>query len=133
MEDARSLFGPAVWIAIAVILALFAGAIWYALVRPVTPRVAYGTIVGKTYQPAGEYERIRSGPRREFWSSDRIRLPEGYLFDIRLENDAHLRYSLELHAAARFEPGMRVQIQYDERSLPFLWTRAYIRDMKAAQ
>src|SRR5262249_17211105 len=53
------------------------------VVRPVGVRSDLGTIVSKTFQPSQSYTRVRAG-RREFWSAEKIRMPDSYVFLIRL-------------------------------------------------
>ncbi|MFL6449152.1 MAG: hypothetical protein ACJ746_15915 [Bryobacteraceae bacterium] len=115
----------------AVTLAVVSVLIWWVLVRPISPQSAIGTIVGKTYHAPGEYTRLRTGPRREVWSREKINLPEGYVFDIDLGNAKLVHYGLSDGAAAEFNIGQKVRIEYEERKLPYVWKRAYVRKMMA--
>lgn len=111
---------------------VLAALIWYGLVRPREPRLVYGTILSKRYVPAGEYTRFRTGPRREVWSTERIPLPESYLFEIRLDDGTQVQYRLSAAQAAEFDPGQKVKVLVEERNLPLVWKRLYVREMAAA-
>ena len=110
-----------------------AALIWYGLVRPREPRLAYGTILSKRYTPAGEYTRLRTGPRREVWSTEKIPLPESYVFEIRLDDATQVRYRLSTTQAAEFDIGQKVKVRLEERGIPLLWKRMYVREIAAIQ
>lgn len=110
---------------------ILAAGIWFVLVRPVTPGVAFGMIVSKTFQAAEAYTRVRSGPRREFWSEEKFRIPASYVFAIRLDDTSEVHYRLEATAAAEFSIGQKVQVRLEERGIPLLWKRMYVRQIAA--
>jgi hypothetical protein len=101
-------------------------------VRAGVPHSANGTIVGKTFQAAGEYTRVRSGPRREFWSTEKIALPESYVFEIRLADATQVWYNLNSAAAAEFDVGQKVKLRLEERGIPLVWKRVFVREMAPA-
>jgi hypothetical protein len=131
--DSRNIFGPAMWLAISVALLILAAVVWFVLVRPVSARSGLGTIVGKTFQPSQPYTRVRSGPRREFWSEEKIQMPDSYLFAIRLDDASEVHYRLDAAAAAEFSIGQRVKVRLEERSIPLLWKRVYVREIAAVK
>jgi hypothetical protein len=111
---------------------ILAAGVWFVLVRPVTARSHLGTIIGKTFQAAQTYSRVRSGPRREFWSEEKIPIPDSYLFAIRLADNTEVYYRLNAAAAGAFDVGQRVKLLLEERSIPLVWKRLYIREMAPA-
>jgi uncharacterized OB-fold protein len=110
---------------------ILAAGIWFVLVRPVRARSAEGTVVGKTFQASQTYTRVRSGPRREFWSTEKVQMPDSYLFAIRLDDASEVHYRLDAAAAAEFSIGQKVKVRLEERSIPLLWKRVYVREIAA--
>jgi hypothetical protein len=108
---------------------ILAAGIWFVLVRPVIARSDVGTIVGKTFQASHAYTRVRSGPRREFWSEEKIQIPDSYLLAIRLDDGSKIHYRLEAVAAAQFSTGQKVKVLSEERNVPLLWKRIYVREI----
>jgi hypothetical protein len=109
----------------------FAALIWYGLVRPREQRLAYGTILSKSHAAAGEYTRLRTGPRREVWSTEKIPLPESYVFEIRLDDGTQVQYRLSA-GQAEFDIGQKVKVLLEQRSIPLVWKRMYVREIAAA-
>lgn len=124
--------GLLLWFISALGLVLAVG-IWLVLVRPVRVRSDQGTIFGKTFQPAQAYTRVRSGPRRDFWSAEKVQMPDSYLFAIRLDDASEVHYRLEAAAAAEFSIGQKVKVRLEERSIPLLWKRVYVREIAAVK
>jgi hypothetical protein len=115
---------------ISVVALLFAGAMWYAFVRPMPQVSCSGTITGKTFQPAHTIKRFQGGAKREIWTQQDIRVPDSYVFAIRLENlPTELHYAVPKAAGESYDVGQRVSIRYVERSIPLLWKRIHVTDM----
>jgi hypothetical protein len=111
----------------------FSGFIWYAFLRPVPELSGIGMIVNKTFQPARTIQRYEVGPRRESWGQDKIVIPEGYLFDLRVEGlPSALQYSLPALAAERYSLGQKVWIRYVDRGIPMIRKRIQVTQMVAA-
>lgn len=123
--------GILLWIMAGLGLILAAG-IWLVLVRPVRVRSDLGTIVGKTFQPSRAYTRVRSGPRRELWSAEKVQIPDSYVFAIRLDDGSEVHYRLDAAAAAEFNIGQKVKVRLEERSIPLFWKRMFVREILAA-
>jgi hypothetical protein len=117
---------------LAVCFAVVALMVWWVFLRQVERKTAAGVIAQKTFKPAGSYWQYPTGNRTNFWTPTRIPIAESYVFAIRLEGHAaEAWFALNTTAAARFEVGQRVQIEYEERALPPVWRRVYVLDMKA--
>jgi hypothetical protein len=110
---------------------ILAAGIWFVLVRPVRVRSDLGTIVGKTFQASQPINRVRSGPRREFWTTERIQMPDSFLFAIRLDDASEVHFRLDAAAAAEFDIGQKIKVGLEERSIPLLWKRVYVREIAA--
>lgn len=119
-------------LAVAVCAALLAGAIYFVLVRPVESRTVSGAIIEKTYADERTITRTNAGPRRELWTQNRIKIPEGYIFTIRLANGGDVYFMVEKTAGEPFQVGQKVQVSYDERGIPPLWTKRFVRSMTPA-
>ncbi len=112
----------------AVFLAAAAG-IWLVLLRPVPARTATGVIRSKTFAPAGEYVRYESGNRYAQRTS--IPMAEHFVLGIQVPGRSEeLRYPVDPRAAATFEIGETVRVQYLERGLRPFWQRAYVTDVQ---
>jgi hypothetical protein len=106
------------------------GGIWLVLLRPVPLKTAIGTIVKKTFKPAGTYWQHPVGVNRGFRTATPIPIADAYVFEVALgEFESPVFYSLNTVASQAFEVGSRVQIRYQERSIPFIWKRVYVVDM----
>jgi len=111
---------------------IVATGVWFVLVRPVRVRSDLGTIIGKTFQAAQTYTRVRTGPRRELWSTEKIQMPDSYLFAIRLDDASEVNFRLNAAASAQFDIGQKVKVRLEERSIPLVWKRRYVREIAAA-
>ena len=129
----RLLLPPPLLVGIAILGLILAAGIWFVLVRPVRARSELGTIAGKTFQPSRPYTRVRSGPRREFWSEEKFQIPDSYVFAIRLDDTSEVHYRLDATAAAEFSIGQKVRVRLEERGIPLLWKRMYVREIAAIQ
>jgi hypothetical protein len=119
------------WMTIIAVFALaVAGLMFYVFVRPAAQRIATGTITGKSFEDARTISRANASPRREDWTVSERKLPQGFLITIRLDDPAgEVRYRMERVAAQRFEVGERVSVRFEERGIPPLWSKRYVRDI----
>jgi len=119
---------------LAAVFGLISVLIWFVFLRPVAKRSAVGVIRNKQFKPAGEYWQQPAGQRGGFWTPTRIPIAECYVFEIQVEGWPDVAHaSLNTVAAREFEVGQRVNIEYQERGIPFLWKRAYVLDMTPAK
>jgi hypothetical protein len=119
-------------LAAAIVFGLATGVVWFAFLRPIPTRSAVGTIVRKTFQPEATYWQFHSGANRGFRTPNAITLAEAYVFEVTVEGwDSLVRHALNTKASEGFREGDRVQIRYQRRGLPPLWSRIYIFEMTA--
>ena len=117
---------------IAILFALVAIAVCAIFLRPVPIRTGFGKITNKTFKPAGTYWQYPAGIDRGFHTATPIPLAEAYVFQIALDRyDRPVFFSLNTVASRNFDVGQTVQINYQERSLPFSGTRLYILNMES--
>ena len=117
----------------AVVLAVFAGAMWVGFVRPAQRETAYGKITAKVHKAAGTYQQTPSGANRGFRTPNRIPIEESYLFNIALDGMSDpVATALNVVMSRQFEEGQRVQVAYERRGIgPFL-RRIRVVEMKPA-
>lgn len=123
-----------VWLAISVFFALVGGAIWWVFLRSVPRRTATGTLVAKTHKPAGVYMQAQTGSRQGFWTPTPIPIAECYVIQLRLENAPLVEawYSLGATAAANYEVGQHVEVDFEVRGIPGIWRRLVILALRPA-
>src|ERR1700761_4416646 len=93
-------------------------------------RAGIGKIVNKSFKPAGTYWQYPAGADRGFRTATPIPIAEAYVFEIGLEPDGRrIFYSLNTVASKDYEVGQNVQINYQERTIPFTGTRVYVVSM----
>ncbi len=118
----------------ALFFAALAAGIWFVLLRPVPRHSALGAIVSKTFKPAGTYWQYPVGARPGLRVANPIPISECYVFEVKAEGmPAPVHYPLNTVASEQFRVGQRVQIEYQERSIPVLWKRVYVLDMRAIE
>jgi hypothetical protein len=116
---------------IAILFAIVAVGIWLVFLRPVPLQKATGTIKYKIFKPAGEYVQYPVGLNRGFMLPTKIPIAESYIFGIQIDGSGEVGgYALNTVASKEFEVGKRVDIDYQERSIPLLWRRLYVLDMR---
>jgi hypothetical protein len=114
----------------AAVATVFAGAMWYAFVRPLPQLSATGVITNKTFVAARNIQRFQGGPRSETWSQETFKIPEGYLFDIRVEGLlTTLQYSLPALGAEKYNVGQKVSVRYAERGIAPFWKQILVTEM----
>jgi len=120
----------AVLFTFAAIFAVFAGGMWLVFLRPVERRTAQGTITHKIFKPAGQYVQYPVGMRDSFYSPSTIPIAECYVFAIHLDQPPlDVGYALNSIASRDFEVGQKVNLVYQERSVPFMGRRIYVLQM----
>lgn len=117
---------------IALVAVLLAAGFYFALVRPLSTGEAAGIITQKIFADERTITRVNAGPRRELWTQNRIRIPAGYIFTIRLADGGDVHYLIEKTAGERLQVGEKVSVTYDERGIPPLWTKRFVRSMTPA-
>ena len=105
--------------------------VWWVFLRPVPVVVGQGMVRNKTYRPAGTYVQYPVGDRQGFWAPTAIPTAEHVVLDISVEGQSEeLRYPVSPNAAANFDIGQHVAVEYQERGLPPFWRRSYVLDVK---
>lgn len=129
----RPLMSAYIALPLALILVIFAGVVWYALVRPVAEKSGTGIITDRTFRAA---ERVERSTPQTIRSLDRYpqelkyRLPDRYVLDIRLENKNRIvRFWVPALPSQSVEIGQRVNVVYLERRIPFLWEKIYVKQI----
>ena len=118
---------------VAALASIAAATLFSVFVRSTEALPAVGTIVAASLEQPRTSPRLNASPRREDWSVSERKIPESYRFIIKLDHpQAEVRYLLEKVAGERFQPGDRVTITYEERGVPPLWTKRYVRSMALA-
>ena len=124
---------PSIALFLAVLVLLSAGAMWYALVRPVPRQAATGVIASKTFQPAHNIKRFPGGAGRESWTQEEFRVPDGYVFQFDAGGlAAPVYYSCDARVAAGYEVGQKVRVEYEERGFPLMSKRIRVIGMARA-
>lgn len=117
---------------VAVLAALLSAVLFLVFVRPAAQRSEQGIVIDKTFEDERTITHMNAGPRREFWSTNRFKIPAGYLFTIRLNSGrGEVYYLLERTAGEPFQVGQRVTVTYDERGISPLWKKRYVRCLAA--
>jgi hypothetical protein len=112
------------------IFALFAAVMWFVFLRPVERRTARGVITHKIFKAAGQYVQYPVGMRDSFYSPSTIPIAESYVFMIHVEGlSREVGYSLNSIAGREYEVGQKVNLEYQERSIPLVWKRVYATQM----
>jgi len=116
--------------AFAAIFAVLAIGMWVVFLRPVERRTAQGTITHKIFKPAGQYVQYPIGLRDSFYSPSTVPIAECYVFAIHLDQPSlDVGYVLNTVASGDFEVGQKVNLVYQERSVPFMGRRIYVLQM----
>jgi hypothetical protein len=117
----------------ALVVALFSIVMWYGFVRYVPQLSGSAIITSKTFQPAHTVKRFQGGARRESWTQEEFRVPDGYVFQLNVDGlQAPVYYSCDARAAATYEVGQKVRVQYEERGFPLMSKRIRVIGMARA-
>jgi len=117
-------------------LIMFAAAVllYMAFVRPAARVSESGVITAKQILPARTIVRRQASPRREMWTTNEFELPDRVGFQIHLEDSSEqVTYALPVSAAAGYEVGQHVNVIYERRSIPLIWSRVYVREIAPAE
>ena len=105
--------------------------IWWVFLRPVPVAIGQGMVRSKTFRPAGAYVQYPVGDRQGFWAPTTIPTAEHVVLGIAVGGQPEeLRYPVSPSAAAGFDIGQYVAVEYQERGLPPFWRRSYVLDVK---
>ena len=127
---------PYIAIPIAVLALAAAAAIWYVLVRPVAERTSVGVIADIGFQEEARVEKsvpqtgrtVETGPRRTAYT-----LPDRHVYTLRLEgHEAPVQHAVQSIGEPEFEVGQRVRVTYQERYIPLVGARVYVREISPA-
>jgi hypothetical protein len=127
----RAVTDPYIALPIALILLIFAGTIWYVLVRPVPEKSGIGVITNRIFQAAEEV--VESVPRTtrsldQYPKETRYTLPDRYNLEIRLENEnAIVHFWVPALPSQNIEIGQNVNVVYLERGIPFVWGKIFVK------
>ncbi|MCZ2080163.1 MAG: hypothetical protein LC130_34790 [Bryobacterales bacterium] len=123
-----------VFFGLALIMCAAAVLLYVAFVCPAARVSESGVITAKQILPARTIVRRQASPRRELWTTNEFELPDRIEFQIRLERSSEqVRYALPVNAAAGYEVGQQVNVTYERRSIPLIWSRVYVREMTPAE
>jgi hypothetical protein len=129
----RALRSPYIALPLALILALFAGVIWYGLVRPVPEKSGGAIIINRTFQAAEKVERSASRTTRSldrYPQELKYMLPDRYVLDIRLDNkNTIVRFWEPALPLQNVEIGQHVNVVYLERGIPFIWKKIFVKQV----
>ena len=118
-------------LSLAVIALVFAGAMSYTYLRPRPTLTASGVITSRSFQPAHTINRFQGGARREVWTQQNVRMPDMYVFEVRIEGHPDtMKFAMPATTGSRFTVGQQVQIQYVERGVPFLRPKSHVLQMR---
>jgi hypothetical protein len=114
--------------------AVFALAVWFALLRPAETKSVAGVITSKVYKPAGEYVQYPAGLRRDsFYSPNRIPTAECYIVIIHVDDlHADVGYAANTIEAGNYNVGQAVSLRYQLRGIPGLWRRFFVLGLSPA-
>lgn len=116
----RQLIASAIFLAIA-------GVIWLVFLRPVPVRTTNGIVRSKQFKPEGQYVQYPVGDRPGFRGPTTVHLAEHFVLDIEVDGESSpFRYAVNTAAAAAFDIGQRVNVEYQTRGLPPFWRRVYV-------
>lgn len=105
----------------------------YAL-RAAETRTGTGVITGKTFKAAAVYKSYSGGKDGAFSGSREIPVASCVVFEIKVKGvSGTTRYSLNTIAAAEYEVGQKVEIEYVKREIVPLQRRIYVRSMRPAK
>jgi hypothetical protein len=117
----------------AVVLGLFALALWYGFVRTVPVEAAAGVIRAKVHKPAGQYTVTPVGLDRGFRMPSSVPIGEAYVLTIELEDIAGAVAAVVNPLQARsLDVGDRIRIHYQRRGFPPLWERLTVTRVESA-
>jgi hypothetical protein len=120
-------------IAAAVVLAGFAGAMWFGFIRPAPRETALGTITAKVHKPEGTYQQVPIGANRGFRTPNRIPIAESYLFNIAVDGlKEPVATALNVVLSRQFEEGQRVRVTYERRGFGPLLRRIRVIELHPA-
>ena len=120
-------------IAAAVVLAAFAGAMWFGFIRPAPRETALGTITAKVHKPEGTYQQVPVETNRAFRTPNRIPIAESYLFNVAVDGMKEpVATALNVVMSQQFTEGQRVRVTYERRGLGPLLRRIRVIEMKPA-
>jgi hypothetical protein len=115
----------------AALLAIFAGVMWYAFLRPVKEETATGTITAKIYKPEGTTTIQQTGANRGFRSPTVVPVADAYIFQIDVSGlDKPAAIALNTILSRDFEVGQHVRVHYVHRGIPPFWRRIVITRME---
>jgi hypothetical protein len=121
---------PLLMLILAAAAAVMSLAIWYGVVRPAPNVSAYGIITNKSFLSARTIQQLQGGPRNEAWSQRSIKIPDSYLFDIRVDGlPAPVQYSMPALGAEKYSIGAKVRVRYAARGIPPFWRRVQVTEM----
>jgi hypothetical protein len=127
-----NLLSPKLTLIFAFLMAVAGACIWYVFLRPVPNKTTMGTIINKTFKPAGTYWQYPAGSNRGFRTPTPIPVAEADIFEIRVDGfEGAFFYPLNTVASRAYDVGTKVRITYQERGLPLIWKRVYVLEMSS--
>jgi hypothetical protein len=124
---------PLVLLGLAGVAISCAVALWCAFIRPAPEIFDSGVITSKVYAPARSVELDLVGPRRESYNRQKLEIPDGYLFGIRIRGlGTAAQFWMIALPAAGFEVGEEVRVRYAKRGIPLISKRVQVLEMSHA-
>ena len=119
---------------VAVVFLVMALGVGCVFLRSSDPQSGVGVIRSKTGRGGGTYQQQQVGADRGFRGSTSIAIAPSYSFEVQIDGLSDPgRCSLTTDAAARFEVGQRVQVQYIVRGMKPIWSKVFVTSMEPAQ
>jgi hypothetical protein len=116
----------------AIVLAAFAGVMWFAFIRRVPEETAFATIVSKGDIAGGTYVQQRT-TNNVPTTPNTIAIAPANSFELKLDGRADpVVASFNTVKSRSFDVGQRVRIQYVTRGLPPIWKRITVTEMTPA-
>jgi hypothetical protein len=108
-----------------------AGLLWFMFVRQVPEKSATAVIRSKTFLDAHTITRYPSNIFRQTWTPQQIRINEAFVFGLAVEGqDREALFALDTVSSRVYEVGQTVQVTFEERGLPPIWTRLRVKGVR---
>jgi hypothetical protein len=116
----------------AVVLAAFAGIMWFAFIRQVPEETAFATIMSKGDIAGSTYVQQRT-TNNVPTTPNMIAIAPANAFELKLDGrDEPVVASFNTVKSRTFDVGQRVRVQYVRRGIPPLWQRITVTEMTPA-
>ncbi len=111
-----------------ILLGLFSVIIAYAFLGPAETGSAIAIIKNKKFVPASTYTQY-NGTRQ----TGSVPIRESYQLELSAEKTGTMYASISIIGANEFEIGKKVNVNYTIRSIPFLWKKILVNEVKVVE